>query len=135
MLGQREKFLRILRLEMEDLEDHIVQMVADYRAREERHEVTEHVCFGNVAVLSNEDCAVRHFRRILESIRPEDYGSLDEMIDDVRGRFDREVCLAGLSRAACLFAQRKIQRVRAYVTHAWDPLDKEVERHATAATG
>lgn len=135
MSGQRKKFLRILRLEMEDLEDHILEMVSDYRRREERHEITEHVCFGNVAVLSNEDCAVRHFRRILDAIRPEDYASLDMMIEDIRGQFEREVGVAGLSRAACLFAQRKIQRVRAYVTHAWDPLSKEVECHATADAG
>ncbi len=133
MSGQREKFLRVLRLEMEDLEDHICQMIADYREREARREITEHVCLGNVAVLGNESRAVGHFRRILDGIRADDYGSLDALIDDVRGRFDREVSASGLSRAACVFAQRKIHRVRAYVTHEWDPHDKEVNGPAPPA--
>lgn len=133
MLGQKEKYLRMLRIELEDLRDHIHQLIRDYEERQARADVTEHVAQENVAVLRNEDLALRHFIRIVDSMDPAAPGTVDDLIVALQRRFDQEVCLSGLSRAACIFAARKMRRLNEYFHHELRELEETSDVHATAA--
>jgi hypothetical protein len=114
----RIKFIRILRIEMEDLWNHIESLVSENENLCTRGEETEYVCRENVAVLHSEECGLRGFMRILDSINPEDFPSVKALADHVDGRFKERLEQCGFAPAILLLAERKIRRVHDYVTHA-----------------
>jgi hypothetical protein len=113
----REKFLKILRIEVDDLESHLERLIEEHAEREHRHEVSERVCLANVAVFRNEECALEHFRRIIDNVNPADHEDLDELVAWLQTRFKDELKRSGLSPAASFFTSRKMQRVEQYVRH------------------
>jgi hypothetical protein len=110
------KFLAVLRIELEDLEQDLDGLIGAYQEKLQQHAETEHVCFENAAVLKNEEFGVRHFLRVLDRTRPEDYAGLDALIGDLRARFAAEIRHAGLASGALAYAERRIAKVRRYVT-------------------
>lgn len=115
MLGRREKYLRMMLIELEDLKDHMESLIQDYRERESRGEVTEHVFRGNVAVLVKEKLGIERLSRIVGEMNPEDYNNLDALASAMTSRFDDASERKGLSKAAQAFAERKMRRVEEYV--------------------
>jgi len=109
-----ERFLRILCVELEHLCGHIDQLVDAYHEKQRRREVTEHVCRTNVATLQNEECGCFQFIRIVERLRAADYECLDELVADVRKRFNDVVKHSGVAPAIYLFADKKIRKVERY---------------------
>ena len=121
MMGYSEKFLRILRIELEDLEGHLERLIESHRQREHRHEVSEHVCQANVAVFRNEQRALTHFEQIIDAVEPDEHPDLDELVAWLGKTFEEELRIAGLSPAASFFTERKMQRVEQYVRHGCAP--------------
>lgn len=109
------KYLKILRVELEDLYEHIDELIAVNRERRAKKQETEHVCFENVAVLENEKCGLTEFLTVLDRIDPGAYADLDHLIDDLSRRFREKVTSCAIAQAAYLFALRKMRKVRAYV--------------------
>ncbi len=110
------RFLGILRVELEHLEQHLGLMVSGYHDKERRREVTAYVCKENVAVLESEGYGTRHFISVVDELDPGDYDSLDALIEDVRNRFKATIKQSGLCDASYVFADRKINKVARYVT-------------------
>lgn len=110
-----EKYLKILKIELQDLENHIEVLLEDYHSREQKREVTEHVSLANTAVLRNEKSCIRHFINILDTIDLAEYANLDELVLEIENRFETGIRLAGRARAAYIFAQRKIHKVAQYM--------------------
>jgi hypothetical protein len=107
-----ERFLRMLRAELDDLVRHIDALVAQNRQMRERHEETEHVCFENIAVLKNERHGVERCEDVLDAMAPDDVESLDALIEDVRRRFRERVRACGLEPIACVFVERKLVKLQ-----------------------
>lgn len=114
-MTKNTKFLRILRVELEDLEMHADEMVAAYRERLQRHETTEHVYFENVAVLHNETRCLQRYIRILDETNPDEYDDPQQVADALKKRFTHVIDACGMARAAFVFAEHKIDKVLAYV--------------------
>ena len=109
------KFLKILRIELEDLEQHIEALVADTLERQKNREVSENVCLENVAVLKNEEYGIDHFIRVIDAMAPKDYEDLAAIVEDIRRQFREELKRAALANAAYAFADLRIARVDAYI--------------------
>ena len=98
-----------------DEETHIEAMIAECLEKKQRHEMTEHVFYGNRAVLKNEEHGIDHFIRIIDRLDPDAFEDIDAMIATIRTRFLNEIELTGLARAAYIFADRKVTKVERYI--------------------
>lgn len=111
-----ERYIRILEAELDHLERRVELMVASYLEKEERHEVTEHVCHENVAVLENEECGLRRFITILHRLDLDAYPDLDALVAAIKAQFKAVIEHSGLAAATYVFAERKVNKVYRYVT-------------------
>jgi hypothetical protein len=112
---KKRKFLRILRIELEDLDEHLHDLIGAYQAKYDSREETEHVCLENMATLRNEECGVHHFLHLLDRFDPDAVADLDTLKTALRTQFRDAVRAAGLAQCACVYADRKIEKVAAYV--------------------
>lgn len=112
MSALSQQFAEELTGELEDLWDQAEARVQCCERRLERHELRKHVCFGNVAVLRNEECCFRGFIREMKKIAPPDEATLDEIASMVKNLFRERVARNGFAPCAYLFAERKIEEVR-----------------------
>ena len=79
-------------------------------------EEPDHVCFENIAVLENEEFGIHDFISILDGIDVADFESTDTLVEHLRERFRQKVGAAGLAPAVFAAAERRIDRVNAYLT-------------------
>jgi hypothetical protein len=110
-----KKFVRILRIELEDLDEHLHGLIDAYQAKYDTRQETEHVCLENMATLRNEECGVHHFLNLLDRVDPAGFDDLDALTTALRAQFRDAVRAAGLAPCACVYAGRKIEKVAAYV--------------------
>ena len=111
-----EKFLKILRVELEYL-DSSVKLLMDAYQQTSSHEsdLSEHVRQENIAVLKNETFGFKLFFTLLDAVDLNDYETLEELSDSLKVTFEKKLKEAGLARAAYLFAERKIEKVTRYI--------------------
>ena len=79
----KRKYLDILRIEIEDLTEDIGLIVNEYKRRRDREEITNYVFLENLAVLHNELLGVDNMMEMLDSIDPDAYDRLDDMVADI----------------------------------------------------
>ena len=109
-----EKYLSILRIEMEHLSRHIENMVREHLEREKAGSETEHVCLENIAVLKGEECGFHSMAKILEKVDAEAYEDVDALDRALRIKFREHIRCCGLPQAAVVFAERKMDKVLDY---------------------
>ncbi len=109
------RFLKVLVVELEDLDTHIEELVQVQNERYAARLESEYVCLENVATLRNEACGLHHFVRIVNTIDLDQFQDLDQLIDHLRRTFRAELKRCGLAPAAYVFAERKMARVEHYV--------------------
>ena len=112
-----ERFIKILRIELEHLERHILLLIDAYQDphRSDGSAFTEHVRQGNLAVLQNERCGFKIFSEVLDRFDVADFETLEDLTDALKSAFEARLKEAGLARASYLFAVRKIEKVARYV--------------------
>ncbi len=110
-----DRFLKILRVELVSLCENLELRVRQYRERDQRHEITEHVYLENVAVLQNEECGCQHFLHILDAVRPAAGGSVAAVAAHLRDKYREVIRHSGLAQAALILAEEKIAQVERYV--------------------
>lgn len=111
----KRKFVRILRVELEDLDDHVQSLVEDYQCKFAAHRETEHVCLENIATLRNEASGIHRFIQVLDALEVGPFEGLDDLVEGVRKLFQDSVRKAGLAPCACVYADRKICKVLQYL--------------------
>ena len=114
-MEQRRKYLEILRIEIDDLAEDIESLQNHYRDRSARGEITDYVLKENVAVLEREGHGIAAVRGCLRSLRPEDYGSLDEMIAALTGHLDDCLRRGEFEPVVRALVERKLAKVARYV--------------------
>ena len=117
----KKKFVRILQIELEDLIEHLHELIRDYQAKYDSGAETEHVCLENMATLRNEECGVHYFLKLLDTVDVGAFEDLDVLIAGLRERFRKPVQHGGLAPCACVHANREIDKVAAYVRSSGGP--------------
>jgi hypothetical protein len=110
------KFLKILKVELEDLQGHLDLLESDYQSMLAERRTTEHVARENAAVFENEKRCLSHFAEIVGQTDMNAFVGLDALVDHLKRRFVAEVESCGYARAAYVFAERKMQKVARYVS-------------------
>ncbi len=114
-MEQRRKFVEILRIELEDLAEDVKAMEDNTRGRAARGEITEYVLKENLAVLERERRGIAAARDCLAAVRPGDYGSLEEMIADMRSQLDDCIRCGHFEPVVRTLVERRLAKVARYV--------------------
>ncbi len=115
MKATKRNFLAILRIELEDLSIDIERLIEECSAGAEKGYVSENVFMQNLALFKNEMLGVHSFRHILDTINPDNYDTLDSMIEDIRRQFQMLLKSHGLASALQVYVNRKLDKVARYV--------------------
>ncbi len=114
----KRKYLDILRIEIEDLTEDIGLVVNEYKRRRDREEITNYVFLENLAVLHNELLGVDNMMEMLDSIDPDAYDRLDDMVADIEIKIRNKIKDSYLAEALYPLVKRKLEKVSKYLAHA-----------------
>ena len=115
MRGSVKEFLKIARVELEELLDNIEYRIDLIEKRKAESLITEHVYLENKAVFMNEVCCFRRFLHCLESVRPEAFRTVDEALEFILREFASQVHDCGYAPCALSFAERRLRKATRYV--------------------
>ena len=108
-------YITIINLEMEDLEEDIKFLIGEAQKKRNNGGLTNHVFLENQAVLKNEIHALEAFKKIIKKINPDDFHSLDGLVQYLRTEFKHIVDANSYAEAILIFSDRKMQKVKNYV--------------------
>jgi len=114
MSESRQKFLKILRIELEDLIDAVEALVDRHRKRLEAGEITDYVFNENSALLTCEKKALQHFLTELGRIDWAISKTLEELAAVVNKSFEDFLKEHEYFPALKEFVQKKIKKVLDY---------------------
>ena len=115
MWALKNTYLKILRIEMEELETDLQHLADEFRENASSRCLSENVVMQNLATLRNELLGVGTFERIIEHTQPETFDSLDEMIEYLKTAFRQKMVSSGLAEAVWYLVERKLEKVSTYV--------------------
>ncbi|MBU2591036.1 MAG: hypothetical protein ABIJ24_06170 [Nitrospinota bacterium] len=117
MRHKRVNYLKILKIELEDLKEDMSFMIKGIEEGRHHGHMSDHVFLGNITVLKTEILGVNTFERIVNAINPDDYKNLDEMIKHLQDKVASEVRSKELPEALFGLINRKLVKVADYVEH------------------
>ncbi len=120
----KRNYLKILRIEIEDLKQDIEALIEGCRREHESELLTHYVFMENLIVFRNELLGVDYFFKVLDSVDPDRYETLDNMTADLMATFRRMVEERGLPRDISYYVERKLMKVKQYVLRQVEPPDR-----------
>lgn len=115
MIHKREAFIKILILELEDLEEDIDLLIKECEDRHCKNEISEYVFLENLATLKNEMFGVEGFLDEVKNIDPLSYDELKDLADDLNNKIKKRIKEKGLARSVQILVERKIEKVINYL--------------------
>ena len=115
MQEKMKKFLKILRIELEDIENDISMLVNLHLEREKKKEITHYVCRENLALLNREISDLHIVLRYFDSLSLEAFDSLEQMIEEVDKRIKAKTEEMQFDEVVYNLIKRKIEKVKMYV--------------------
>ncbi len=112
MKNRTGAFLRILSIEISDMEENIDVLIDSTAERHRRHEITEYVWTENSALLKHELNILKIIHSRIDGLDPNQFESIDTLIGAVRSELDAR---EDLPKALYSFFERKIEKVRSYL--------------------
>jgi len=108
-------FIRILLVELDDLEHDIKDLMTEYEAKHNSDVITNYVFFENLALSQRELFGIDGFLSDIKSINPPDITSIDQLVENLSRLLHERVSLNGLPKAIELMVGRKIEKVKTYI--------------------
>ena len=115
MIQKIENYLKILYLELEDLEMDIELLISECKKEREEDIITNYVFLENLSLLKNELLGLKDFRIIVDEVKPGEYENLEALVDHLRNSFKKKIEDHALSKAIVLYINRKLEKVAKYV--------------------
>lgn len=115
MVQQKTAFLRILKVEMDDLEQDIELLIREYTEKHDKDEMTNYVFNENLALLQRELFGLQGFREEIAAMDPGEEKSLEELREHLDQRLKKRVEEKGLPNSILLLMERKISKVMNYI--------------------
>ena len=115
MRAAKQNYIAILRIELEDPNQDIERLAEECSKGHDAGYLSENVFMQNLATFKNELLGVHSFQHILDEIDPNDYETVDEMIEDIRKRFQHLIRSHGLVDALKIYVNRKLDKVARYI--------------------
>jgi len=112
----KTSYLRILRIEIEDLKQDIEALIEGLKRERESEILTNYVFMENIMVFRNELLGVDDFFQVIDKTDPDMYDSLEEMMAAILAEFSNMVVQHRLPREIIQYVERKMAKVKRYVT-------------------
>lgn len=116
MVSTYEKFMRLLRLEIESLHDEIEIILRSLDHRLANHEITDYVHNENGAILRNELLGLEDFLRTEFDTSERADATLDDVVDEIRAYLRRRLIERDYVPALYELMNRRIEKIVAYLS-------------------
>jgi hypothetical protein len=116
MSETKKMYLKILRIEIEDLKTDIEHLIEELKKEHENEHLTNYVFLENLTIFGRELLGVGYFFKVLDKINPDEFDTLDSMADYIKETFRNMVKEHGLDEAINIYVERKLDKVKKYVT-------------------
>jgi len=110
------KFISIFRIELEDLEEDINDLLEILEKRKDSQEITNYVYMGNKGILLSEISCVRELLDTLSTIDAYQYESVEAMIAEVKKMLTARIRDCAAPEVVHQLVERKFDKVCTYVT-------------------
>ena len=115
MISLHEKFIRLLRLEIESMHDEVELILNSLHERHARHEITDYVHNENGAILRNELLGLESFIRDELVIDPTRGQSVDALVKEVRLSLRQRCAERDYVPALFHLIDRRLSKIEAYL--------------------
>lgn len=115
MLKKREAFLKILCIELEDLDDDIQVLITECEKKYCNEEISNYVFLENLALLRNELFGVESFIDDVKSTTPTDFETIDNLIQGLMEKLESRIQEKGIAHSIVSFIDRKMNKVKRYI--------------------
>ena len=115
MNNQKNIYLKLLKIELEDLNSDIDLLIEELKGQKKRDEISNYVFVENLALFKNEIVGVEVVNESLTSIDIDKFSSLDSMIDEIRSRIKEKIKISGIANALFVSVNRKLDKVKKYI--------------------
>ncbi len=116
MKAKATKFLSILKMELEEIQEDLKTLLEIYRCYEQKHEITNYVLQENSSLIQAEIAALRSLFKFLDSFSIEGCGSLDELAEAVLSKFKELIKKKEFPQALYYLIERRVQKVVKYLS-------------------
>jgi len=110
-----EFLVNMLKLELKEVEQDLMNLEQLYRSRHDSSEITHYVFFENSAVLKSEIDSIHRIGVLLENFVADDYSSPENLLEELETYIAKIVRERQFSNAVQSFAKSKLGKVRKYL--------------------
>ena len=115
MKDKIKKYTRILRIELEDLEEDLLMMAEIYHQRELKREITDYVFLENLSLLQSEIAGIDNIINSLDKINSDDFPSIQNFAEHISKQFKKKIEDAGFPDSVFELVNRKLIKVSRYI--------------------
>jgi hypothetical protein len=109
------KYKKILKVELEDLEMDIRALVGLYEKRRTERKITNYVFLENISLIQHEVSCLKMFLLDLNGVDLTRFKDLQEMVGEIKERFRKRSRECSFPDAVCNMVERKIEKASRYV--------------------
>ncbi len=111
----KDNFIKILQIEIEDLNIDIEELIQQCSRDNESGNLTNYVFWENLTVFKNELLGLKAFDKILNEVSTDEFNTLDELVNHLKDKFRTAIKSHGLVEAIYKYVERKIDKAAGYV--------------------
>ena len=115
MREKYQKYLKVLKIELEDLEEDLLLMAKIYQQREKDNEITDYVFLENLSLLQSEISGIERIIQSVNTIDVANFKTLDEMVEHADAVFRTQTEDANFPESVYALVKRKLKKVSAYI--------------------
>ncbi len=115
MQAKMKKFLKILKIELEELENELIMFGELHKQREKSGEITTYVFRENMNLIKNEISGIREIVKSVDALVSTRYHSFEEMVEDLDRKIKGKIEESDYAEAAYELVKRKLQKVHTYM--------------------
>ncbi|MDX9899798.1 MAG: hypothetical protein RBT62_12840 [Spirochaetia bacterium] len=116
MEANARHFVRLFRVELEDLIEDVRQLMERTETRYQRKEITDYVHLANIAFLQRELDSIVKFSGIVDGIDPSIYKGISEIESHLLATSRDFVSRLEDPEAVYVLLKRKLEKVRIYIS-------------------
>lgn len=115
MTEKKNMFLKILKVELEDLHDDIVIMIEENKNAKGKEEISNYVFLENLSVLNNEILGIDIISSSIKNTDSEKFATLNELIADIESRIHKAMRENHIIKGLFRLIEKRIKRAHDYV--------------------
>ena len=120
MKDKISKYMKVLKIELEDLTEDLLVMAEIYHQRELKGEITDYVFLENLTLLQSEISGIDNILEFMDDFVPDKYSNIDEFVEALDSAFRTKSEDAGFPDSVYALVKRKLTKVSKYIKQTED---------------